>query len=176
MSNYLVISAVGHDKPGIVDSLSQIILENNCNIKDSRMTVLGGEFALVLLVEGNWNTVAKLENQLDTFQDQLGLTIVYRPTQLPGPIPDLLPYGIDVVALDHPGIVHNLASFFSQRKINIKDMITSSYAAAHTASPMFSVHMEVDIPAEVHIATLREEFMDFCDQLNLDAVIEPIKN
>ncbi len=176
MSNLLVISALGHDKPGIVDALSQLVLENNCNIKDSRMTVLGGDFALILLVEGNWNTIAKLESQLNSMQNQLELTIFCRPTQAQGPKTDLLPYGIDVVALDHPGIVHNLASFFSQRKINIQDLVTSSYAAAHTASPMFSVHMAVDIPADLHIATLREEFMDFCDQLNLDAVMEPIKN
>jgi glycine cleavage system transcriptional repressor len=40
---------------------------------------------------------------------------------------------------------------------------------------MFSVHLTVDIPASLQIAMLRDEFMDFCDQLNLDAVIEPIK-
>ena len=40
---------------------------------------------------------------------------------------------------------------------------------------MFAVHIAVDIPADMQIAALREEFMDFCDQLNLDAVIEPIK-
>jgi len=49
------------------------------------------------------------------------------------------------------------------------------YAAAHTGTPMFSVHLTVDIPASLQIALLRDEFMDFCDQLNLDAVIEPIK-
>ncbi len=40
---------------------------------------------------------------------------------------------------------------------------------------MFSVHMNVEIPAKTQISTLREEFMDFCDQMNLDAVIEPVK-
>ena len=40
---------------------------------------------------------------------------------------------------------------------------------------MFAVHMCLDVPADTHIATLREEFLEFCDQLNLDAVIEPLK-
>jgi len=71
--------------------------------------------------------------------------------------------------------VHHLASFFSQRNINIEDMSTSSYAAAHTGTPMFAVHMSVGIPAEIHIAALRDEFMEFCDTMNLDAVLEPIK-
>ena len=77
--------------------------------------------------------------------------------------------------MDQPGIVHNLAKFFSQRQINIQEMLTSSYAAAHSGTPMFSVHLTVEVPAEIQIAALREEFMDFCDQLNLDAVIEPVK-
>ena len=68
-----------------------------------------------------------------------------------------------------------LASFFSARGINIEDMATASYAAAHTGAPMFSVHMSVGIPADLHIAALRDEFMDFCDSMNLDAVLEPIK-
>ena len=82
---------------------------------------------------------------------------------------------MEVVSLDHPGIVHHLASFFSRRNINIEDMVTSSYAAAHTGTPMFSVHMTVGIPSHLHIATLRDEFMEFCDSLNLDAVLEPVK-
>jgi glycine cleavage system transcriptional repressor len=40
---------------------------------------------------------------------------------------------------------------------------------------MFSVHISLEVPADTHIASLREEFLDFCDRLNLDAVIEPIK-
>jgi glycine cleavage system transcriptional repressor len=80
-----------------------------------------------------------------------------------------------VVALDQPGIVHNLARFFSRRNINIQEMVTTSYAAAHTGTPMFSVHLTVEIPATQQISALREEFMEFCDQLNLDAVIEPVK-
>ena len=80
-----------------------------------------------------------------------------------------------MISLDHPGIVYRLANFFSTRSITIHDLNTSSYAAAHTGSPMFAVHMTIDIPAEIHIAALRDEFMDFCDEYNLDAIMEPIK-
>jgi glycine cleavage system transcriptional repressor len=86
-----------------------------------------------------------------------------------------LPYAVDVIAMDHPGIVNKLAGFFAERGINIEDMATTTYAAAHTGTPMFSVHMTVGIPSDTHIATLREEFMDYCDGLNLDAVLEPVK-
>ena len=50
-----------------------------------------------------------------------------------------------------------------------------SYNAAHTGAPMFSVYMVVHVPTRVHIAALREEFLDLCDHLNLDAILEPLK-
>lgn len=173
MNSQLVISAIGKDQPGLVDKLSAWILNSDCNIADSRMVVLGGEFAVLLQVSGNWNNIAKLEDHLPGMQDKLGMQITAKRT---APTPrqgSFLPYAVDVIALDHPGIVHNLARFFSQRQINIQDLATSTYAAAHTGTPMFSVHMLLDVPADTHIATLREEFQTFCDQLNLDAGIEP---
>ena len=174
--SYLVLSALGKDRPGILDELSKTILEHDGNLADSRMTVLGGEFAILLLVEGNWNTLAKLEDAIPALAQKTNLTITVRRTEERPPASDLLPYSVEVVSLDHPGIVHSLSNFFSRRNINIEDMMTSSYAAAHTGTPMFSVTMSVGIPSDVHIATLREEFMEFCDSLNLDAVLEPIKS
>ena len=174
-NNFLVISALGKDRPGIVKSLTKKVLDGGCNIADSRMTVLGGEFAIMLLVEGQWNTLAKLENALPDLQDDLDLTIIGKRTDQRAQFSNMLPYLVDVVSMDHPGIVNQLAEFFSERNINIEDLVTTSYAAAHTGTPMFSVHMSVGIPADIHLAGLRDEFMDYCDALNLDAVIEPIK-
>lgn len=176
MSNHLVITAIGEDRPGLVDRLSNAIFDTECSIEDSRMSVLGGEFAIILLVSGNWNSVAKLENQLAGLEQQLDMTIVARRTEARKNVSDCLPYLVEVVALDHPGIVYNLASFFSRRSINIENMSTNTYAAAHTGSPMFSVSMTVQVPATEHLASLREEFMEFCDDLNLDALMEPVKS
>ena len=173
--NHLVIAALGEDRPGIVDALSQAILDSGCNIADSRMTVLGGEFAIMLLVNGNWNTVAKLEQGLGDLGRRLDLVLTSKRTGEQRRQDVTLPYTVEVVAMDHPGIVHHLANFFSSRGINIHELNTSSYAAAHTGTPMFSMHMVVNIPSGMKIAALREEFFDFCDQRNLDAVIEPIK-
>lgn len=174
-NDQLVLAALGTDRPGIIDTLSRTILDCGCTIMDSRMTVLGGDFALLLQVGGNWNTLAKLEDQLPSLEQRLELTIGSRRTSRRETDRKLLPYAVDVISLDQPGIVHNLARFFSQRKINIQEMVTGSYPAAHTGTPMFSVHMAVEIRAETRISDLREEFAEFCDSLNLDAVIEPIK-
>lgn len=175
MLNQLVFSILGSDRPGIIDELSKAIRDCGGSISDSRMTVLGGEFAMIVLVSGNWDAIAKLEDTVPRLAEQLDLNIQIRRTEIRANATDLLPYTVDVVAIDHPGIVNEIADFFSKRSINIEDMYTGGYQAAHSGTPMFSLHMTVSIPSSSSIATLRNEFMDFCDTLNLDSVIEPAK-
>ena len=169
MQSLLVISALGRDRPGIVDNLSAPIEEAGCNIMDSRMAVLGGEFALIMLVSGNWDGVAKLEAQIPRLGDRLELQITSRRTEEHPRNNDELSYMVEVVALDHPGIVHDITAFFAERKINIEDLYTGSYPAPHTGTPMFSINMNISVPGNLSIAALRGEFMDMCDNLNLDA-------
>lgn len=175
MKNHLVISALSHDRPGIVEQLSGTILDCGCRITDSRMTVLGGEFGVVLMASGNWNTLAKLERQLVKLGQSIGMSIVSKRTETPNPASNVLPYAVEVIGLDQPATVHRLAGFFASRSINIEELVTRSYRARHSDTPMFTVNVEIGVPASMHIAILREEFMDFCDSLNLDAVMEPVK-
>jgi glycine cleavage system transcriptional repressor len=171
----VVISAIGSDRAGVVHDLARVVLDCGGNIVDSRMTALGSEFAMLLLVSGNWHTLARLESELKKLEEQAGLSIILRRTEPRPARSDMLPYAVDVVCLDQPGIVYNLASFFASREIDIAELNTRSYAAAHTGAPMFSVQMTVNIPGNLQISVLRDEFMDFCDHLNLDAIMEPVK-
>jgi glycine cleavage system transcriptional repressor len=174
-NNYLVITASGEDKVGLVDRLSSKIAESGCNIEESRMAVLGGQFALIMLLSGPWNALSKLEGQMGALGDQLGLSIIHKRTQQRERTQPAVPYRVEVVAMDHPGIVRNLAAFFSKNGINIEELQTDTYPAPHTGTSMFSVTMTVGIHADVHIPTLRGNFLDYCDDLNLDASFEPAR-
>jgi glycine cleavage system transcriptional repressor len=175
MQNYLVVSVLGHDRPGLVDDLSKAIADSGCNIMDSRMTVLGGEFAVIMMLAGTWDAIAKIENQLPRMEQKMDLVLTSKRTEARQVKPSMMTYMVEVVAMDHPGIVHDIAEFFHQRNINIEDLYTTSYPAAHTGAPMFSMNMSISVPGELSIATLRGEFMDMCDALNLDAIIGPLK-
>jgi glycine cleavage system transcriptional repressor len=175
VKNYLIISVLGEDRPGVVDELSRVILDSGCRISDGRMSILGAELAVTLMVYGNWSTLAKLEVQLKRLEHSLGIMIIAKRTQDRKRDGDLLPYAVEVVALDQPGTLSSLTSFFTARSINLEDLSARGYNAPHTGASMFSVNLIVGVPADTHIALLREEFMDFCDQLNLDAVIEPVR-
>ena len=65
MSQLIVISAIGTDRTGVVQDLSKVILACGGNIEESRMTTLGAEFAMLMLVSGNWHTLDKLEKELN---------------------------------------------------------------------------------------------------------------
>jgi len=171
----LVITAVGQDRPGIINELSKLVLEQKGNILDSRMTVLGGEFAILLLASGKWDTITRLETTLPKFQDKLNLTILTKRTTDRPIKQEHLPYHVEVISIDHPGIVYKVADFFSARQINVEEMNTSSHHAPHTGTPMFVLNMVLGVPRKESITQLRENFLDFCDAQNLDGLMEPIK-
>lgn len=172
---YLVLSAIGEDRPGIVDRLSHAAARHGCNIEDSRMTVLGGEFAVLMLVSGPDAAIAELERTAPEAGATLGLMMMSKRTRPKAPQPAARPYRIAVTALDQPGLVHELANFFSSRHLNIEALDTDTYAAPHTGSQMFALHMTVNIPGDTQVATLREAFLDHCDARNLDADFEPVR-
>ena len=128
-----------------------------------------------MLLSGSWNSIAKVEDALNMLEKKLGLLIQLKRTELPKNKSNLMPYGIQVVALDYPGIIKEISTFFSEQSINIENLQTDSYKAPHTAAPMLVLNMTVNIPISMHIADLRERFTLFCDDLNLDATMEPLK-
>jgi glycine cleavage system transcriptional repressor len=176
MSQLIVLSAVGTDRTGIVNDISQVILDCGGNIEESRMTALGSDFAMLMLISGNWHTLTKLQSALDTLGAEASLEISIRKTDDRASKVDCMPYGLDVVCLDEPGVVFNVAHFFTARNIEIADLATRRYAAAHTGAPMFSVQMTVNVPANTPISQLRDDFHGLCEQLNLDSILEPVKS
>lgn len=175
MSSLLVLTALGEDRPGIIANLADKVVKYACNITESRMSLLGGEFAVIMLIEGKWNNLAKLEAALSNMETELGIQLTSKRTEARQMDIKAIPYTVEVLAMDNPGIVHNVSSFFASRKINIHDVETSCFNAPHTGTPMFTLNMTIEVPSETHIATLREDFMEFSDEFNLDAIIEPIK-
>ncbi len=176
MKQHLAVSAIGSDRTGMVHELTRIISECGGNVAESRMTALGAEFAMLLLVSGNWHALARIESELARLSEGSGLSVHLKRTEPHTPRTDMLPYSVDIVSLDQSGIVAGLSGFFASRSIDISDVSTRAYAAAHTGAPMFATQMIVQVPTRLPIAQLREEFMDFCDSLNLDAILEPVKS
>jgi glycine cleavage system transcriptional repressor len=172
MEKRIAVTAIGPDRAGLIRDLSGIIKEAAGNIHESRMMALGSEFAVLMLVGGNWAAVAKIREKLESLERRGNLTVTVRDST-PRTQENCAPYLIDAISLDHEGIVLGLSEFFAGRDLEIAEMNTRRYNAPHTGAPMFSVQMTVNLPSEISVAHLRDEFLDYCDLENLDAVIEP---
>lgn len=175
MNKLLAVSALGPDGPTVVQDLANVVLDSGCNILESRISRLGSEIAIQLLVAGNWRTIQRLEEALLPAATELGLDISRRAATEATPSEGALPYAVDLTSLDQPGIVFRLVRFLTQRRVRVTELSTTTYTAQQTGAPMVSLHMSLAIPASTHIATLREDFLVLCDEMNLDAVLEPIK-
>jgi len=172
MDKLLAVTAIGPDRAGLVRDLSGIVTDAAGNIQESRMMALGSEFAVLMVIAGNWAALSRIREKLTDLEDAANLTITVRDST-PRTDPDSAPYHIDIVTLDHEGIVLSVSEFYASRDLEIAEMNTRRYNAPHTGAAMFGVQMTVNIPAHIHVANIREEFLVFCDEQNLDAIMEP---
>ena len=175
MNSYLVITAQGADKPNVVNDFTQSLTNCGGNILNTRMTTLGSEFAIMLLVEGNWGAIAKIETTLPSIEKRLGLHTTLRRTNPREPLSQTIDYNVHVVTIDRGGILNDLTQFFAGQGINIADITAHTYHT-HADTRMMSMSLNINIGIDTHIPSLRDRFMLYCDALNLDAGMEPIRD
>jgi len=129
----------------------------------------------MLFLCGKWDAIAKVENMLKKLEQQHQIKILTTRTEIESLQGNSMPYAIDVVGIDQPGIIFDIANFMSSNDLLIQEMSSNTYEATRTAAKMFSMQMMVNIPLDTSISAIRGDFIDFCDHLNLDAIMEPVK-
>ncbi|MEE3181446.1 MAG: ACT domain-containing protein [Planctomycetota bacterium] len=169
----ILISASRRDQPGIVDRVSGAIFDAGANLEDSRMAILGGEFALFVLVGGTTEQLAAVRAGLDEVSGELDLTLQVKPVAAAQPGADVIDYRLQAVSLDHPGIVHRLTGLLRTRGVNVASLETSLAQAPITGTPIFSLDMEVQVPVDQPVNELREELQRLAAEENIDVTFLP---
>jgi glycine cleavage system transcriptional repressor len=175
MQNYLVVSAVIDNSKEIIRTFAKLPDSSGCNIVDSQFRVLGHKLSLTLFLSGTWDAIAKIEAMLAKLEEPHQIKILTERTKVDSLQGDSMPYAVDVVGKDQAGIIFDIANFMASNELRIQELSSNAYEASHTAAKMFSLHMLVNIPLNTSIAAIRGDFIDFCDRLNLDAIMEPVK-
>lgn len=171
----LAITALGNNQINFIAELLPAVSDCKCNLQEIRSSRLAQVTAAYLLVQGNWNQIAKLENVLEALQRRMEIKIhIMRPDSKER-VMEHVPYSLETISLDRHNIMESVATFLIDRDIDIEEMSGSSYPAPFVQTPVFSSKYIILIPAQLNLLSLREEFLDFCDQLNIDAILEPIK-
>lgn len=175
MHNYLIISAVGPYQPEIMNELSRICNQCGCNLLNTKMIIMGREITLTLFVSGNWGAIAKMEAALESLEQKLGLSLIARRTSEYTQPEKSMTYTAQISAIDKTGILNGLSDFLLRLAIPIEELSAHTYNSSN-GTRMASLNFKINVPDTVHLATLREQFMSYCDDNNLDAFLEPIRH
>ncbi|MCQ8103019.1 transcriptional regulator [Methylomonas sp. SURF-2] len=175
----LAITVLGTKTDGLITEILSAVSACQCTITELRTANLIEITSIYGLIDGNWNHIAKLEGLLEGLRQRFQVQIMLlRPqenaTELAAP-PEGVPYTLETISMDKKDLLYEITSFLVARGIFIDEISASLHPAMLFSNPVFSTRFTLLVPPDVRILSLREEFLDFCDSLNIDAILEPIK-
>ncbi len=171
----LSITALGNFNTHFIAEILPVIRDCKCSVLEIRTSRLGQSNASYLLIQGNWNQIAKVESALESLQNRIEIKISTLRTEAKEKGKECIPYTLETISLDKENIVESITAFLMEHNIDIEEITGSSYQAPYALTSVFSTKFVILVPPQIHLLSLREEFLDFCDHLNVDAILEPIK-
>ena len=173
---YALLTVSGPDRPGIVAGIAEVLFAADCNLEDSSMTQLRGEFAILLIVRlPSGGDVDKLERRLGQVAGEMGLTFSLRrltaeEVRFPD-VANLTPCLITVFGADHPGIVAAVARTLADHGVNVTDL--STQVVGKRDKPVYAMIIEADSP--IAVDALREELARQAKALACDISVKEIE-
>ena len=175
MKRWFVLSAIGRDQPGLVAELAQLIYDCDANLEDSRMTILGTDFAVILLgSSGSADVGDRLAVGAKRLERDHGLTILLRSVESekrpPVPAPGTRLYRVEAVGEDRAGIVAALGGVLAERSVNVAELTTRSRPGPG-GSPHYELAIRAEVPDSVDVRELREALEAEGDRLVVDVAL-----
>ncbi len=149
----LVMTVIGKDRTGLVESVARLVAEHGGNWLESRMCRLGGDFAGILRVHVPKDRRTALEAELAKLA---GLTIVVRSDEPAATAGTMQLASLEVVGQDRPGIVKEITQALSAQGINVEELATECVSAPMSGEPLFQAKAKILVPASVAIDKLRQ--------------------
>jgi glycine cleavage system transcriptional repressor len=173
---FLVLSALGPDRPGLVAEVTEYLTERGGNVEDSRMAVLGGDFGIMVLVSGAPERIGAIEQDHESLSDRTGLSVMLRRTKSPEDHrrAAVIPVVVTAEAIDQEGIVRAVARALHRVGVNIVSLETTAYEAPVTGSPLFRLEARVDVPQATGIARVRKALDEVAIAENLDIEVRSL--
>ncbi len=173
--NYLIVSVVSPNHTDVISELSRASTQYGCNLLNIEVNTLGTELSAVFFLSGNWGAIAKMEAAIPALEQRLDLTTIVRRTSEPPLNGQWMSYSLQLVAIDRIGILNGLSDFLSKMSIPIEHVSAHTYTGPSNTQ-MVSMILKIKVSDKMHLASLREKLMSYCDDNNLDAFIEPARH
>ena len=157
---WIAVSVIGRDRPGIVANVSGVLYQNRCSIEELSQTAIRGQFAMILIASvGEGVTVRNLKSDFAELAKDLDLDISLRQLKSEDMVPfqpgETEPFIIIVRGEDRPGLVYGIAEVLAERGINITSL-AARVALVSQKSEYMQV-FEVDIPKVVDYGLIQEK-------------------
>lgn len=171
MDGSVAVTVVGKDRPGIVAGIAEVLYELGCNLEDATSTILGGHFAMVLVVavpEGADHEA--LEERLSEAGGKLGVSVGVGT--LEDADPEVAPptHMVSVYGADHPGIVFRVTDRLLERSVNITDL--TSRVIGESGRQVYALMLEVTAPPD---ADIEAALADLREKLGVEVTVRPIE-
>jgi glycine cleavage system regulatory protein len=167
MEQMLVMTVIGADRPGLVESVASVVARHGGNWLESRMSRLGGQFAGILRVSLPPEQQAAMTSALADLKQQ-GLTISLAADR-PEPVPSSARSNLlEIVGHDRPGIVQQISRALAGFGVNVEELETECASAAMTGETLFKARARLRIPDTCNIAELRREL----EKIAADLIVE----
>ncbi|HUO08093.1 MAG TPA: ACT domain-containing protein [Phycisphaerae bacterium] len=168
---HVIVTAVGQDRPGLVDELTGHLHTGGANIIESRMVNLRGQFAVIMLLE--LSDAKRLRSSLPEVGAKMGLAISVVEQSAPATPAKGIPYKLKTYSLDQPGLVHRISAVLRTHGVNIEDLTARQESAPFAGDPLFTMEMRLTVPASVQVRQLRNDLESACEKVNADLDLEP---
>lgn len=175
IKKHLSITALGSHYDTLTHDLVRAIDRRGCEILDCRIMPLGDFFSAALLLAGNWSAMGKMESALPGLAERLGLSIQFRHSKPAATATGYRPYAAEVIAPQHRHLFGEVIGFFTDQGVHIHEAGAQCYQSAMTGADMCNIHLSLQVPMSQRPQTLRDAFMDLCDELHADGLLDPIK-
>ena len=178
MKRWFIVSAMGRDRPGLVADLARLIYDCDANLEDSRMTILGSDFAVILLCSSGSNEIAdRLAIGAKRLERDHGLTILIREltggTRPPVPAPGTRLCRVEAAGEDKAGIVAGICGVLAEHGVNIVELDTTSQPGPG-GSPHYRLALRAEVPEALELRALREALEREAERLILDVALMPL--
>jgi|SRR5579859_2589403 len=163
----LVMTIIGPDRTGLVESVARVVAEQGGNWLESRMSRLGGEFAGILRIELPADKRQPLLDALQKLQGA-GLTVVVRPDELKIPAATGRQTKLEIIGHDRPGIVREITRALAHAGVNVEEFSSEIVSAPMSGETLFKARAHLQLPEGCDLAALKTELEKIAADLLVD--------
>ena len=160
--NRIIITAIGKDRPGLVNKITSIISNNNGNIENSKMIKIDDQFAIIINFTLSGDT-SNIESELDLIKK---LSFFTKKTGKSESL-NKIDKNYLIKGADDQGIIDTISNYFRDNEINITEINTFVESAPTTGSPLFNMKISIESNTD-RLEKIKLDLLDICKKMNLN--------